>query len=122
MDIQIVDQGYWFNANHFDFITQDGIMDSSFQPAIRLYTITNIDVIPVCRRQGIGKALLRAALLHAEELDARNIIAAITTRECFDAMSTVFGDSVMADQVGDYTTDDMRFPSYRTQAFLKHQL
>ena len=72
--------------------TEGGEADSIFRSDIRLFTITNIDVLPEHRRQGIGKVILENMKAHARELGAVTIMSAILSRECLDAMVSVFGD------------------------------
>jgi len=106
---------YLLKADH-------GSLEATFRPEVGWFGIANLDVDKSHRRQGIGKALLRYAFSEAEELDARLIHAAILSRECLDAMRTVFGEeAIIADEEGTYTADN-EFDRYDTKAILKLKL
>jgi GNAT superfamily N-acetyltransferase len=90
----------------YDFEAEHGVLDAIYQPEVGWFCISNIDVEPQYRRQGLGKLLLRAAFTEAERLRARLIYAAITSRECLDAMSEVFGKAaIKVSHEGTYTPD-----------------
>ena len=102
----------------YDFEAGHGVLDAIYQPEVGWFCISNIEVEPQYRRQGLGKLLLRAAFTEAERLRARLIYAAITSRECSDAMSEVFGETaIKVSREGTYTPNGSS-DRYDAQAML----
>jgi hypothetical protein len=95
-----------------------GGVEVIFTPDDRIYQIANFDVSE--RRQGHGKNLLRTSAEHAEALGARAVIAAIISRECLDAMSSVFGqEHIEIDALGEYAPGGLdSHPDSPTSAML----
>lgn len=100
--------------------TESGAIDAVYHTADRRYAIANFDVVANARRRGIGKELLRASKQHACELGARIIFAAIISRECLDAMQTVFGEeNVYVGELGDYAPEGADTGAKPTSAVLQ---
>ena len=100
----------------YTFTTEHGFLDASHQPTVGWFGIANVDVEPPFRRRGIGKALISCAFERA--LDAKMIYAAILSRECLDAMASVFGqEAVSIQELGSYTPADQP-DNYNTHASL----
>jgi len=70
-------------------------------------SVKRIDVLREHRRKGIGKALLRQALVLAEEMDLDTVVAGINSRESIKMFQGVFGeDSVIVNYPGTFTQDN----------------
>lgn len=90
----------------FMFKHRYGYLSSLYTPEDGRYLIDDIEVERRERSQGIGKLLLRHAEQHAQILQSRVIVATIISRECIDAMSTVFGtEHVEVRDAGEYGGD-----------------
>jgi GNAT superfamily N-acetyltransferase len=114
---------YHGNRMVYEFETTHGMLDSVLDPAIGWLGIANIDVERGHRRQGIGKALLRAALEFAQEQDVRYVHAAIISRECLDAMVSVFGeDALQIKNTGSYEEEGSADSISMTQASLWYEV
>lgn len=74
-----------------DIATPYGETNSIVVPSESRMTIACFDVRREFRCQGIGKALLRKTRDEALRRDVHLIIASIISRECIDAMVSVFG-------------------------------
>jgi GNAT superfamily N-acetyltransferase len=95
------------NQRLYFYACKQGSLDATYNQINRWFGIANIDVDVEFRRQGIGKLLLRSALATAQEVDARFIHAAIISRECLDAMESVFGlDALVIQERGMYEYAD----------------
>jgi GNAT superfamily N-acetyltransferase len=89
--------------NVFELVASHGTLDAEYDLTTGGLEIASVDVEPVFRGQGIGKALLRSALEIAQEQEARFISADIVSRECIDMMRVVFGEkAVQVIEEGDY--------------------
>lgn len=103
LDITIAFSSRINDADLYSIKTEGGNIDATYRNTEQLYTIANFDVHHDHRRRGVGKELLRASQAHARELGAHVLFAAIISRECLDAMITVFGEeSVRVGQIGTY--------------------
>ena len=103
--------------------TKYGGIDALYNKDTKHYTIANFDVDRSARREGIGKNLLDTSKIHARELGAEIIKAAIISRECLDAMSAIFGeDSIIIDQKGEYAPIGQDISDTPTSAMLWHEL
>lgn len=72
----------------------------------RFYSISDLQVDGAARRKGIGGNLTHTALQHAKQIGADAVMAAITSRECFDVMIRVFGEeAVEVYELGDYAPE-----------------
>ena len=88
-----------------------GGAENTYRSDAGLYCVANLDVAQDKRRQGIGKLLLEASHTHALKVGARAIYGAIISRECLDAMRSVFGtESVTIDLLGSYAAEGEDYP------------
>lgn len=94
---------------HYEFMTDGGVMTTSYGPALGWYEITNVDTWRP--RQGIGKLLLRSGLVHAYTLGAEAIVAGTSSQECITSMSEVYGpECLTVDQRGTYRSEQIGGP------------
>lgn len=121
MIIERTYRGLVYGAEEYAFDTDHGSMLTTFRTIPRMYYIVLLGVDQGHQRRGIGKSLLRAGLAHAEELDASRIHSKIVSRECLDAMRSVFSDAVTVEQLGDYR-DKEDYPKHATSATLHYEL
>jgi GNAT superfamily N-acetyltransferase len=85
---------YW-DDNHFHAETPNSFLVASYNLPWGFFYISDIHVEPALRRNNIGKQLLSVALEAAQEKDASMIMSAIVSRECLDAMRSVFGSNAL---------------------------
>lgn len=114
-----------WSGPYFEAECEFGYVTSSHHPNSPYFLISDIEVKPEAREQGIGKGLLRLTLAEALKTDADFIIASIISKECLDAMRAVFGEaSIKVDEEGTYGIDRSTSNSVtkRTLAFLKFPL
>lgn len=106
----------------FTLQTDHGQLLATYEPLIGMFSISRVDVEPDSRRRGIAKALLSTALHVAEECEAQEIFASITSRESINAITSVFGeDSVHVMNLGTYAPETK--PGYHdASAVLLHKL
>ena len=94
------------HSRFFELITENGGAMAVLNQAGWL-CIANIDVEKGSRRSGIGAALLRRAIVLANDVEANTIYAGLTSRESIDVFTKVFGaDSVNVYDNGTYIADD----------------
>ena len=106
----------------YEMRCDNGELDATYDSEIRWFNIANLDVGLRHRRNGIGKLLLRESLVLAEELDAKLIYAIIISRECLDAMRSVFGDKwISVHNEGSYAAEE-NFGIDRASAILHRDL
>ena len=118
LDITITHDSHFNNSDIYRISTELGGIDAVYHPKELRYTIANIDVYSH-RRRGVGKELLRVSQSHARELGARVIFAAIISRECLDAMTSVFGEEfIYTSQVGTYAPAGADYGKVPTSAVL----
>lgn len=79
-----------------EFTVDHGSLNAVFDPRSGLFGISNVDVDGNFRRRGLGKAMIQEAYDFAQSIGAGCIYSAITSRECLDAMRSVFGDDVIS--------------------------
>ncbi len=85
----------------FELSTPHGWLETTLHKDTGRYLLENLQVTR--QRQGIGKFLLQSSIEHAEMLRADYIEGFIISRECLDAMTTVFGKQyIEIAQVGAY--------------------
>jgi len=95
------------------------LIDVTFDPLTRWLCIANVDVKPQYRRQGLAKIMLLEAVNLAEGLDATLIYSAIISRECLEAMESVFEqDAIRIVNRGTYTLPGER-ERYDANAILR---
>jgi GNAT superfamily N-acetyltransferase len=108
----------------YHITTAFGGLETTYRTNCGWYQLVNLDVDPDHRRQGIGKGLLMTGLEHARKLNATKVIASIISRECLDAMTSVFGEEhIDICKKGDYAepgTDSNHFD--KTEAVLYLEL
>jgi len=90
----------------FAITTKHGSLDATFRPEIAWFCIANVDVERRFRGRGTAKMLLEQSIKTAKENEAALMYSAITSRECLDAMTTVFGlEAIKVTEQGTYTPD-----------------
>lgn len=88
----------------YTITTQHGSLDATFRPNVEWFCVANVDVERAHRRQGIAKLLLQVALEKARQDGAKLVYSAVTSRECLEAMKTVFGEEAISiEREGTYT-------------------
>lgn len=119
-EITIHHESTYGTADIYHLVTEKGGVEAVYHTDERRYTIANFDVDVKARRRGIGKELLRASQTHARELGAKVVFAVIISRECLDAMRSVFGEeSVFVAEEGGYDSGEGAEPKARTSAVLE---
>lgn len=119
-DIVINYTGSHGGADYYGISTEHGNIDASYLPDHGWYTIANFDVDQDVRRNGIGKQLLSASKEHARALGASVIMSAILSRECYDAMASVFGeDNIDVYTLGNYAPEGKDAAKTETSASLR---
>ena len=123
LEIAITLNAHINEATLYTISTDGGNIDAAYREIGELYTIANFDVLSDRRRRGVGKELLRASQAHARELGAKVIFAAIISRECLDAMNTVFGEeSIRVSILGTYAPEGKDYGDIPTSAVLHAKL
>lgn len=99
-----------------------GYLISHYTPEDGRYDLIDLEVERRQRGRGIGKLLLREADVHARMLQARVMTASIISRECLDAMTSVYGEEhIQVRDVGQYQPED-ETDIYTTNATLYRRL
>lgn len=97
--------------------TPGGHINGSYNKQI--FTIHNFEVEPQMRRRGLGKALLTAAKVEAEKLQAKGVHATIVSREAYDAAKSVFGeDALIVNSLGNYRMEPKRLLHRRPKVYV----
>lgn len=88
----------------YELSTPVGFVEASRDERAGWFGIANLQVEPQSQRRGVAKDLLRRVLDVAKEDKAQLVYAGIVSRECIDAMRSVFGGSaVTVGEMGSYT-------------------
>lgn len=83
--------------------SEHGTMLVSYDVGRRTLDLVDLNVEHLYRRQNIGKELLSYGRYVAEQVGARAVIAAIVSREAYEAARTVFGDeSLHVDKLSNF--------------------
>lgn len=121
-DISVVRTSDYNDAQYFEHLSPSGHVTCVYREKIGQYTIAEIEVEEKYRRQGMGKMLLRSSLEHAKQIKASYLVSFIISRECLDAMTSVFGvENVQITQAGRYG-DDVVTEEDATSAMLYYEL
>jgi hypothetical protein len=117
----------WISPRLVEFTYADaGALVANYVPEINLFVIADVEVHGE-RRQGIGKALLFYAKLFAEEqTEVDHVLAAIVSRECYDATARVFGaQHIDVTRLGTYDSErPLQLQAFHeiTQASLRYPI
>ncbi|QHN42942.1 GNAT family N-acetyltransferase [Candidatus Mycosynbacter amalyticus] len=106
----------------YDITSAHGSIAAIYRSTGGFYQIADFEVHADSRGLGHGKELLHSAALHARELGARTVYAAIISRECYEVMKREFGEeSLEVLEMGDPTPDGQdQNKDSPTAAFLFH--
>ena len=105
---------------NFRFLAHQAGMTTVFYPDSRIYSIFMLLAEPDARKHDLGKRLLHLAWDHALQLEATTMLASIISRECLEAMTSVFGEEHLDVRLkGSFATQGRQFGRPRTEAFLQ---
>lgn len=121
-DITVICTSNHNDALYFEHLGPNGHLTCVYRENIGQYTLADIEVEERHREKGLGKLLLKSSLEHARQIKANYLVSMIVSRECLDAMTSVFGaENIQVEQKGKYI-DDIETEDDATSALLYYEL